>query len=513
MNCKKLTLLTLLPLLVSCGGTPDLEIPTIPEEKLEIQLPTKPTFNQGPIKSDETFDYLDIYESSDFHGAVNYYEGSSGIQIGLPRMSSFFKNKREENQGGTILISGGDMWQGSADSNLTKGYVITHSMNYMGFDSMTLGNHEFDWTDEWIKKNSAKSDFGPFLCANLRQKDTKEIPDFVKPSKVITRGDYKIGIIGTIGQIEYSISKAAIANYEFKEEAPIVSAEAQRLRNEEGCNVVIWSDHAYLKNMSTGVSGIDCAFGGHEHVSSTKMVGKVPYAATSNYGYDIAHVQLKINKSSKEVTCETNEILDCSTFAPSLSNEANVESICNQYAAITKEVKDIKIGSTSEKLVLDNHLLNIATKSMQEEAKNYASKQQLDANIIAAFHNGKGGVRSDILAGEITYGSVYTSFPFDNEVVLIKIKGKDAKSTFKKYRNLGIYHTFKNYDELEAEKDYYYVTTDYLATSKTMNLEETDFIKTELFVRDIVANKIHRLGNVNAGEFNNKTHDEYNHIY
>lgn len=239
MDKKKIALLAFIPFLVGCSsGGGELEIPTIDVENIHLNLPTKPTFNTGAIRSDGTFDYIDIYELSDFHGAVNFEAGSSETKLGLTRLSQYLLDKREENKGGTVVISGGDMWQGSADSNLTRGYVVTHSMNYMGFDTMTLGNHEFDWTDEWIKKNKSISDF-EYLCANLVDTKTNEMPSFVAPSKIVTRGDYKIGIIGTIGHVEYSIIPSAIANYKFLDEAPVAAAEAKRLKEQSICGQIV----------------------------------------------------------------------------------------------------------------------------------------------------------------------------------------------------------------------------------------------------------------------------------
>ena len=105
--------------------------------------------------------YFDFYELSDFHGATTYGEGS---QLGISKLASYFDDKRTENPGGSIILAGGDMWQGTADSNITRGNLVTYAMCEIGFDSMTLGNHEFDWTDTWIKNNKNRANF-PFLCA------------------------------------------------------------------------------------------------------------------------------------------------------------------------------------------------------------------------------------------------------------------------------------------------------------------------------------------------------------
>ena len=141
---------------------------------------------------------------------------------------------------------------------------------------------------------------------------------------------------------------------------------------------------------------------------------------------------------------------------------------------------------------------------MYEEAIEFARENELEVNLLASFHNKAGGVRCDIEAGEINYGHVYSAFPFDNEIVIIEIQGAKAKNLFKSNKVLGlaIYHTYVGYEEIKSEETYHYITTDYLATnSKTFNLKDTDFTRTGIFVRDVVAQMIKNLGSVKAYDF------------
>ena len=100
---------TLFTSLVSCG-----------EEKV-----VRPTNLEGDIT---------IYALNDFHGA--YEETSSAA--GMSRIGNYLINKKTQNPDNTFVISSGDMWQGTADSNLNKGKLITECMNAIGFDSMTI---------------------------------------------------------------------------------------------------------------------------------------------------------------------------------------------------------------------------------------------------------------------------------------------------------------------------------------------------------------------------------------
>ena len=302
---KIIPMLMIIPLLASCGSK-ELIIPTVDVDSIVPELPTRPVYNTGAIKTDRTYDYLDIYELSDFHGAVNEETHSEGNYIGLSKLANYFDIKRAENAGGTVVVSSGDMFQGSAESNLTRGYMVNYAMNYMGFDSMAIGNHEFDWTDTWLKKNAnlAYNDHKiPYISANIVKKGTTETPDFITKSTIITRGEYKIGIVGSIGEkLKSSILKSCVEDYDFLDEVSSVNAEALRLKDVEKCDVVILTSHNDIDLLNgKGFKNIDAIFGGHAHITKkTNIDDNIPAAQSKNYGASIAHIQLAINKESKE---------------------------------------------------------------------------------------------------------------------------------------------------------------------------------------------------------------------
>ena len=72
---------------------------------------------------------MDIFGINDFHGAIVNQETSDGLELGFSKIGAYLKAKEAENPYGTIITSSGDMWQGSADSNLTKGALVTQLMN------------------------------------------------------------------------------------------------------------------------------------------------------------------------------------------------------------------------------------------------------------------------------------------------------------------------------------------------------------------------------------------------
>ncbi len=509
MKINKLSLFLLLPLLVSCGGgaaTGDIETytPNLPEFKDK---------NVGAIKTDGTYDYLDIYELSDFHGAVQY--NAQEKQIGLARLGSYFDKKREANPGGTVILSGGDMWQGSADSNLTRGNLVTYSMDVIGFDAMTMGNHEFDWTKKWIENNKNKATF-PILGANIYDRSTKQIANLYSPSRVITRGDYKVGIIGTIGDnIRRSIIPSAISDVDFKNEIEIVTAEASRLKTEEKCDVILWSSHrdaVELNTLYTSNLGINGVFGGHSHTNGNlyNEAFDLAFLQSEPYAQTIPHLQLKINKSTKEVSTSVHEI-DTNPTAGNYVEDKDIKSLIDQYSRdIIGTVKAKVLGSTDATLKIQDTLANLAVYSMKEEVKRSVDFKGYD--IVASFHNRNGGVRKDIAQGDITYGQVYESFPFDNEVVIIKITGDVLKTKFLKNGMGGNYSTWHNLSNkaIDNNTEYYIVTSDFMESNEAyFGGHGGEVIPTGIVIREAVSNQISILKKIETKNFKNNV-SEFN---
>ena len=132
----------------------------------------------------------------------------------MDELSSYLMNAYKENSA-TVVLSSGDMWQGSAESNLTRGAIITEWMNEMDFVSMTLGNHEFDWGSEYIDANRELAEF-PILAINIFDKSTGERADYCEASVIVERNGVKIGIIGAIGDCKSSISSSYVTDVDFK---------------------------------------------------------------------------------------------------------------------------------------------------------------------------------------------------------------------------------------------------------------------------------------------------------
>lgn len=419
---------------------------------------SKAVIYKSSIPSENSIVNLDFYNFNDTHGKLRESETTSGIS----KISTYFKNKQQEEN--TILLSSGDMWQGAIESNSTKGYLMTEWMNYLDFASMTLGNHEFDWTSQWIKNNKELADFS-ILAINVIDKATNERANYCDSSVVIEREGIRIGVIGAIGDCYSSISASMVQDVEFivgNELTNLVKEESVRLRKEENCDAIIYSVHddynAYDLSLSDGY--VDLVFEGHSHngyVIQDSM--GVYHLQTNGDNKYISHVDVDFDKQNNEFKVNYAENISTLTNSfTSLIEDEYTESLFTKYAPYYEKYTEV-IG------------YNDAYRSPYE-LKQLSAKMYLDNGIEKWGENydivlGGGYIscRGDGLSlGDVTYADIQTMFPFDNDVYLCSIPGSALKTRFYENTNSNYYIEYSTYgDSIRnsiKDTETYYVITD-----------------------------------------------------
>ena len=96
-----------------------------------------------------------------------------------------------------LLLNAGDNFQGSLFYTTYKGAAEAEVLNLMKFDAMTVGNHEFDDSDDGLATFLDKITF-PVVTANVLPRPQSKIGDRIKPSLVLDVGGQKIGIVGAV---------------------------------------------------------------------------------------------------------------------------------------------------------------------------------------------------------------------------------------------------------------------------------------------------------------------------
>jgi len=436
---------------------------------------------------------LDFYNINDFHGSVSY-DTDTG-EPGINRMATYFDIKRNLNPNGMVLTASGDMWQGSADSNITRGRLVTDAMNLMSFDAMAIGNHEFDWGAAAIEANHQLADF-PLLGANIFDVSTNQRATFALPHTMIERQGVRIGIIGTIGEyLGSSIMPSIAAQFDFRNIDTYVQQSAAELQA-QGAHVVILLNHNGSVDNSV-LPYVDIVFNGHAHAFSEEFSSGVPILQARSNGRSVAHVRLNYNYSLDQVSIAEYGVDDY-IINQNLAEQPAMATLYNAYyTGEIQAIKDEVIGSASGDFTYGN-VGNLAVKEMLAYGSTYGAR--------AAIHN-TGGIRAAISQGTVTYGDVYKSLPFDNDLIVLELTGTQLKT----WLSRGIYvagvnkstYVFSDTGTAIVNSAVYkIITISYLSENTSSYPHDvTSEYNTYAYARDLVAAKWRTAGTLNPANY------------
>lgn len=362
---------------------------------------------------------FDIFAFNDTHGNAS---DTPGKGIGIAKVTTLLKDLTKDKE--SVIISQGDMWQGSVESNYTHGLLMTDWMNQLGFVSMTVGNHEFDWGQEAIKENIEIAEF-PMLGINVLHESNHERVDYLQPSTTFMRGDAKIGVIGAIGNCLSSISSSMVKGIYFatdSELSNLVKAESKRLREEEKCDFVIYSIHGSARddeeeNYDITLSSdryVDLVLEGHTHSPYCYTDDAGIYhvqSAANNVGFYQLSVDLNMKYKSFDITPKYRDTSAYSSYS-SLTPDAETSALFEKYAPMYEHVyKDVGYN--------DYFRDANALRSLIAELYLSAAMEKWGSQYTIALGGGYLSCRGRGLpAGVVSYGKLAELFPFDNDVVL-----------------------------------------------------------------------------------------------
>ncbi len=361
---------------------------------------------------------------NDFHGSLR----ESGKNIGIAKLASYLKTQKAANPDRTLILSAGDNYQGSAESNLLYGKPVNDAMNMIGFDASAVGNHEFDWGADklldWIK--TAKF---PFLAANIYDKAAGKPVDWAQPYTIIEKDGIKIGIIGiTTPETAYKTKPDIVAPYEFKDPAEVVNEYAKVLKD-KGADIVVVLAHAGGEQDKDGnITGegadmagkvnVDAIIMGHTHMPVSGKINNIPVVEAYYNGRSVGEITLYYYQPLKKVVASTAKV-NGDLYNQTITPDKDVEAMLNGYLDDVTPMLSEVIGKTEEDLEHDKGHMSLLGEWTADIMKDASGAQ-------IAFQNG-GGVRTSIPAGDITVGKMYEVMPFDNTLYTFDMTGEQIK--------------------------------------------------------------------------------------
>ena len=270
-------------------------------------------FAFSPLDADaKKHKQLVILHTNDTHSTIfpvkqNIDDKEIAGRGGYLRRVNMLKEQRQQHPD-LLLFDSGDFSQGSGYYTLFKGEVEIGLMNQMGYDAVTIGNHEFDFGLDNLARIFRMANF-PIVCSNYDCKGTV-LEGLVKPYITLKRNGVKIGVFALSPALKGLVFDGNCQGITYLDPAETAQKYINFLRKQEKCDVVIcishlgWKESEYTDEMLLkGIEGCDLVLGGHTHTYMKQLeyapdkTGKlIPVDQNGKHGAFIGKLLLNLEK-------------------------------------------------------------------------------------------------------------------------------------------------------------------------------------------------------------------------
>ncbi len=368
---------------------------------------------------------IDVLEITDFHGSLV----KSGKNIGIANLVGELKKLKSANRN-TILVSAGDNYQGSAESNLLYGKPVSACFKEAGVTLSAIGNHEFDWGAGRIPGWAADGGF-TFLAANIYERQTNQPVTYARPYQIVDIGGVKVGFIGlTTPETAWKTNPENVKDVEFRDPVATLAQYIPIVRA-AGADIVIALTHMGGAQDKAGVisgeaaelakvPGLDGILAGHSHDMIVGKAGNVPYVMAYYNGRSVGRLSFIVAKDQPKMVASQASLDHLFLRQNSLQEDEVTKTIFNQYLDQVKPILSEKIGEARVDLVHDTK-----GPSLMGEWACDIMRQLTGAQI--GMQNG-GGLRVSLDKGDLTVGDLYRLMPFDNTLVTADLTGAQIRA-------------------------------------------------------------------------------------
>jgi 5'-nucleotidase len=380
---------------------------------------------------------------------------------GAEYLATHIRTKAAENKN-TLVVSAGDLVGASPLlSALFHDEPTIEAMNRIGLDLNAVGNHEFDeGAAELLRMqrggchpvDGCQDGTGfrganfRFLAANVVREATGRT--IFKPYAIRKFKGIKVGFIGmTLEGTPDIVSPSGVAGLDFLDEAETANRYARVLRKRHGVRAIVVLLHeGGLQsqpggiNDCNGISGpivdivgrttqaVDLFVTGHTHTAYNCVIDGRPVTSASSFGRLLTDIDVTLSRRSKDVleVSANNEIVTQNVF-----KAADITELIDRYTAIAAPLRDRVIGRLATDILREpDDSGENATGNLIADAQLAATAAAGSGEAVAAFMN-PGGVRSDMAAGDLTYGEAFTVQPFGNSLVTLTLTGAQLLEVLK----------------------------------------------------------------------------------
>jgi len=401
-----------------------------------------PTFLDAEAQEERT---IRIIGTSDIHGQLENWDYFSDSPIskskrGMAKICTYVNQARTENPG-TIVIDNGDSIQGTPANYLYNALrsnarnPVAAAMNLIGYDSMTLGNHEFNFGAGVLDKFISEAHF-QVLAANVRS-IADDSPVFT-PYTIKDIDGVKIGIIGlTNPAIPHWERPENIEGLKFTDPTDEAERYALELRS-LGADIVVVAAHTgtdstfgygreenFALDIANNVSGVDVVLAGHAHTAVNTTANGVLVVEPKNAGMSLCDVTIELTGTGEDWKVS--------------SKDGNVQSLDNvredpyflariaPYHEATRAYVNSPIGMATEPFpggftarLRDGPTADLINLIQMDAAAK--AGYPVDASCAALFTDS-----AELPQGEIRLKNAYALYTFDNTLFVVETDGKTVK--------------------------------------------------------------------------------------
>lgn len=392
-------------------------------------------FSQKVATSSHNTDKHTILHTNDIHGR---FVEDDGRVIGMAKVKGL-KDKYNPD----LMVDSGDAFQGLPVSNQSKGEEMAKAMNSVGYDAMTVGNHEFDFGYDQLLKLQKQLNF-PIVSSNI-YKNGKRVFD---PSTIVTQNNVRYGIVGvTTPETKTKTSPSAVKGVDFKDPLTSVTQAMNHIKNNVDVFVILshlgvdkstqrsWRGDYLIDQLTKDGSFKQPIFvlDGHshtviehgEHYGANNVLAQTG-TALANVGRVDFNFQ---NKKASDIKASLINVADAKDITPDSQIDAQTKKANDDFL---KETSTVVIpnntvtlnGERAEARTQETNLGNLITDAMESYAsKNFSHQPDF------AITNG-GGIRASIEKGKVTENDIITVLPFGNLISQIQVKDSDVEKAF-----------------------------------------------------------------------------------
>jgi sulfur-oxidizing protein SoxB len=373
------------------------------------------------------------FTSLDYQEAAHRY----GRMGGFAHLKTLIDRLRgDAGTRGSLLLDGGDSWQGSGLSQALAGADMVEAANLLRVDAMT-GHWEFTYGEKVLRRNLERFN-GEFLAQNVfltQEAAFNDAPAFdaasgrvFKPATIKEVGGRRIGIVGqAFPYVPVAHPKRFVPDWTFGLREAELQKLVTRLRDTEGVDAVLLLSHngmdADLK-LASRVSGIDAILGGHTHDAVPRPTivanagGKTLVTNAGSSGKFVAVLDLDVGRKHVNDVRYSLLPVHAGLIAPDGAMQALIDRLRAPYAAAFGE----KLAVAGELLYRRGNFAGPVDQVICD-----ALRRELDAQIALSpgFRFGATVLAGEPITGEELLSEAAISYP---EVYVREMTGNQLKA-------------------------------------------------------------------------------------